>query len=61
MVVSLTEKGRSVTDAHEQAVLRRTAWMLQRLGPEDARDGVRVLKHLAELARDQHLPQKEGR
>lgn len=61
VVVSLTEKGRSVTDAHEQAVLRRTAWMLQRLGPEDARDGVRVLKHLAELAQDQHLPQKEGR
>ena len=61
VVVTLTEKGRSVTDAHEQAVLQRTAWMLERLGPEDARDGVRVLKHLAELAHEPHRPREEDR
>lgn len=56
VVVTLTEKGRSVTDAHEQAIHRHTVWMLERLGPKDAQDGVRVLKHLAELAGEGHQP-----
>lgn len=49
VTVTLTPKGRAFTSAHEQAMLNHVAAILEKLGPRDARDAVRVLKHLAEI------------
>lgn len=49
VVVTLTDKGRAFTDAHEQAMVSHTAAILRQLGPQDARDAVRILGHLADI------------
>ena len=49
VVVTLTDKGRAFTDAHEQAMVGHTAAILRQLGPRDARDAVRILGHLADI------------
>lgn len=49
VVVELTAKGRAFTDAHEHALCAHAAALLRQLGPRDAQDAVRILRHLSEI------------
>ena len=49
VTVTLTPKGRAFTDAHERAMRNHVAAILEKLGPQDAQDAVRILKHLAAI------------
>lgn len=49
VTVVLSEKGRQVTDQHRSHLHAHVAAMLRQLGPQDAEDGVRVMRHLAQI------------
>ncbi len=49
VTVALSAKGHEVTDQHIAALRSHVTKMLQLLGPRDAEDGVRVMRHLAQI------------
>ena len=59
-IVTLTEKGAAITRKHQQAILDRMAWMLELLGPEDAKEYVRLQKKLTECFQKATFHPQEG-
>ncbi len=55
ILVRLTAKGREVAERHYREVIADTANLLQQLGEQDAKEYVRLVGRLGEIA----LPQKE--
>lgn len=63
VTVALSAKGHEVTDQHIGAMRAHVAKMLELLGPQDAEDGVRVMRHLAQILRSKcgDAPQEAAR
>ena len=63
VTVALSAKGHEVTDQHISAMRSHVAKMLELLGPQDAEDGVRVMRHLAQILRSKcgDAPQEAAR
>ncbi|MDD7113674.1 MAG: MarR family winged helix-turn-helix transcriptional regulator [Lachnospiraceae bacterium] len=57
-IVTLTDKGVEITRKHQQAILDRMAWMLELLGPDDAREYVRLQHKLTECFKKATFPAK---
>ena len=57
-IVTLTDKGVEITRKHRQAILDRMAWMLELLGPDDAREYVRLQHKLTECFKKATFPAK---
>ena len=57
-IVTLTDKGVEITRKHQQAILDRMAWMLELLGPDDAREYVRLQHKLTECFKKSTFPAK---
>lgn len=50
--ITLTETGKAIIAQKRQAVIERWARMLERLGPEDAQEYIRIQKRLIENANE---------
>ena len=57
-IVTLTDKGVEITRKHQQAILDRMAWMLELLGPDDAREYVRLQHKLTDCFKKATFPAK---
>lgn len=49
VTVALSAKGQQVTRQHHDALRAHVASILRQLGPQDAQDGVRVMRHLLQI------------
>lgn len=63
VTVALSTKGHEVTDRHTNAMRAHVTSMLRQLGPRDAEDGVRVMRHLAQILKEKcsDRPQEASR
>ena len=61
VTVALSAKGHQVTDRHISTLRTHVATMLRLLGPRDAEDGVRVMRHLAQIIEEKCTPAANGR
>lgn len=61
VTVVLSAKGHQVTDQHISTLRAHVATMLRLLGPRDAEDGVRVMRHLAQIIGEKCTPAANGR
>lgn len=57
-IVTLTDEGRECVAEHRAAAVERFAWLLERLGPEDARAFVRLWQRIHEIFHEAHAESK---